>query len=272
MRLTFMACALAAGLALGGAAQARGFHVSDGHCGYSTDYDVSVTPAGIGFSRDDGQPGQVFMHDGQLRVDGRDVAVSAEDAARLRQYEQQVRALMPEVVGIAREGVNIGFAAMRTVMLTFAENDGERRDLVDRLDRNHRDALARIDDTLGKGVWKRHAMDDAIARSVQDSVGDLVGKVAGAAVTAALSGDESKVAALEARADSLDKSIDREIDARAGQLDRRAEALCPRLGSLEQLQRQWQLRLPDGSRLQLLKYQDKDNKKLATATERARAG
>jgi hypothetical protein len=30
--------------------------------------------------------------------------------------------------------------------------------------------------------------------------------------------------------------------------------------------------LPDGSRLQLLKYQDKDNKKLATATERARAG
>lgn len=271
MRTTFMACAMAAAFAFGGTAQAHDFSVHDGKCGYSTDFDVSVTPEGIDFSRDSGRPGKVFMHDGRLKVDGRDVAVTADDTARLRQYEQDVRALMPEVAGIAREGVNIGFAAMRTVLMTFAENDSERREMVDKLDRNHRMALASVDNGLGKGVWKQHAMDEALERGIESSVSDLVGKVTGEAVTAALSGDQSKVAALEARADSLDKTIDKEVNKRADELNRRADALCPRLGALEQLQAQLQFRLQDGSRLQLLTHENKDNKKLVTATDHARA-
>lgn len=270
MRETWLAWALAAGVAFGGAAQARDIHFSDGNCGYSTDYDVRVTPAGIDFQRAAGQPAHVFMHNGQLRVDDRDVAVSADDAVRLRTYEGQVRVLLPEVAGIAREGVNIGFAAMRTVLLTFAENNDERQDMVGRLDQNHRLALARIDDGLGRGVWKRHDMDEVIEGSIQSSVSDLVGKVTGAAVKAALSGDQGKVAALEARANSLDATIDKEVNARANQLDQRAAALCPRLSSLELLQQQMQFRLQDGSRLTLLTYDNRNNKKLATATDRAR--
>lgn len=271
MRTTFMACAMVAAFAFGGAAQARDFSVHDGKCGYSTDFDVSVTPDGLDFSRDTGRPGKVFMHDGHLKVDGRDVAVSADDATRLRQYEQEVRVLMPEVAGIAREGVNIGFAAMRTVLMTFAENDSDRHEMVDKLDRNHRMALASIDNGLGKGVWKQHAMDEALERGIEGSVSDLVGKVTGQAVTAALSGDQSKVAALEARANSLDKTIDREVDKRADELNKRADALCPKLSALEQLQQQFQFRLQDGSRLQLLTHEVKDNKKLVTAADHARA-
>lgn len=271
MRTTLLACAMATGMAIGGGAHAKGYQINDVHCGYSTDYDVSVQPAGIAFSRTDGHPGDVFMHDGHLRVDGREVAVSADDAGRLRQYEQNVRSLMPEVAGIAREGVTIGFAALRTVLMTFADNEGERREMVARLDQNREQALVRIDDTLGKGVWKRHEMDDVIGQGIQSSVSDLVGKVAGAAVTAALSGDDSKVAALQARADTLDETIDKEIDGRSDALNRRADALCPRFSALEQLQQQFQFRLQDGSRLKLVTHEDKDNKKLVTATDHARA-
>lgn len=269
MRKTWLAWALAAGMALGGAAQAHDIHINDDHCGYSTDYDVRVMADGIDFQNVSGRPERVFMHNGQLRVDGHDVVVSADDATRLRAYETQVRALLPEVAGIAREGVNIGFAAMRTVLLTFAENNDERQDMVGRLDQNHRLALARIDDGLGKGVWKQHGMDDVIEGSIQSSVSDLVGKVTGAAVKAALSGDQGKVAALEARANSLDATIDKEVNARADQLDQRAAALCPRLTSLDQLQRQMQFRLQDGSRLTLLTYNNRNNKKLVTATDHA---
>jgi hypothetical protein len=271
MRKTWLVWALATGVAFGGAAQARDIHFSDGNCGYSTDYDVRVTSGGIDFQREVGQPAHVFMHDGQLRVDGRDVAVSADDAARLRSYETQVRVLLPEVAGIAREGVDIGFAAMRTVLLTFAENSDERQDMVGRLDQNHRLALARIDDGLGKGVWKQRDMDDVIEGSIQSSVSDLVGKVTGSAVKAALSGDQSKVAALEARANSLDATLDKEVNARADQLDQRAAALCPRLSSLDQLQQQMQFRLQDGSQLALLTHDNRNKKKLATATDQARA-
>jgi hypothetical protein len=266
---TWLAWALAAGIALGGEAQAHDIHINDDNCGYSTDYDVLVMPDGIDFQSAAGRPKHVFMHDGQLRVDGRDVSVSADDATRLRAYEMQVRVVLPEVAGIAREGVNIGFAAMRTVLLTFAENNDERQDMVGRLDQNHRLALARIDEGLGKGVWKQHDMADVIEGSIQSSVSDLVGQVTGAAVKAALSGDQSKVAALEARANSLDATIDKEVNARAAQLDQHAAALCPRLTALDQLQQQMQFRLQDGSRITLLTYNNRNNKKLVTATDHA---
>ncbi len=211
------------------------------------------------------------MHDGHLRVDGRDVTVSADDAARLRDYEQQVRALLPEVAAVAREGIDIGYAAIRTVMLTFVDNESDRREMIDRLDRNRQQALARVDGSLGKGQWKPHELDDVMEQSVQSTASDLAGKVAGSAVTAALSGDQRKVAALQARADSLDKSIDREVNARSHELDKRVDALCPRLGSLDQLQRQFTFRLSDGSPLRLLSQNNPDNKKLMTATNSARA-
>jgi len=272
MRIAVMACALAAAWAVGGSVHAHELQIHEGNCGYSTAYDVEVMPNGIGFHRNDGRPNDVFMHEGHLRVDGREVAVNSEDATRLRDYELQVRLLLPEVAGVAREGVDIGFAAMRTVLMTFAENDDERRRMIGRLDENHRQVLARIDNGLGKGVWRSGDMEDVVEKSVESSISDLVSKVAGQAVSAALSGDESKVAALEARADSLDKSIDREVNKRSSELDKRADALCPRLSALDALQRQFQFRLADGSRLQLLSYQNKDNKKLITATDSARAG
>src|SRR3569623_2526667 len=90
MRTLILSMALATGLALGGPAQAGGLHVNHEQCSFGTDYDVLVKPEGITFERQDGTPGSVFMHDGALRIDGRDVAVSAADVARLREYESQV--------------------------------------------------------------------------------------------------------------------------------------------------------------------------------------
>lgn len=263
MRYATMAVTLglALGLPLGAPVQAREFHVDHASCGYETPYDVAVDAAGIRFVREDGAPGKVFMHDGHLRVDGRDVTVSADDAARLRQYEDNVRTLLPEVAGIAREGVEVGFAAMRVVTATFAESEAERRELVGRLDRRRAQALADIDGSLGRGVWRHDAIGESLSDSVQASIGDLVGKVTGSAVSAALSGDQAKVAALEARADSLDKSIDKEIDARADRLNDRAQALCPRLQALDGLQQQFRFRLADGSRLQLVTRSKDDNDK-----------
>ena len=261
MRMRYALTAAVFGLAVGAPAGARDIHINRESCGYETPYDVQVDASGIGFARDGGSPNKVFMHDGQLRVDGHDIAVSAADAARLRQYEQRVRALLPEVAGIAREGVEVGFAAMRVVTMTFAESESERRELVGRLDRRRSEALAEIDSSLGRGVWKHGTVSESLSDGVQESVGDLVGKVTGSAVSAALSGDRSKVAALEARADSLDKSIDKEIDARADHLSDRAQALCPRLQALDELQRQFQFRLDDGSRLQLVARSKNDNDK-----------
>lgn len=255
MRKILPSFTLAVGACLAAPVQAHehpGRHRAMQSCSFTTDYDVRVTDAGIAFSRDDGAPAQVFMHDGRLRVDGRDAAVSPADAARLRQYEASVRALLPEVAGIARDGLDMGFAALTTVATTFAESGDERSRLLARLNRNHARALARIDAGLGSGVWLQHDLEDSIQDGVEDAVGELVGTVTAGAVKAALSGDQARIAALEARADSLDRSIDKEVDARADMLEARADALCPKLSALDRLQRQLDYRLPDGSALRLI--------------------
>jgi Protein of unknown function (DUF2884) len=243
-------------LAAGAAAPvaALDMHFSTDQCSdnYRTDFDVSITDAGIDFERVAGKPGSVFMHNGKLRVDGRDVPVSAEDAERIRRYEEEVRQIVPEVAGIAREGVDIGFSAMTSVTAAFSESGQDRARLVEKLNRKHAEALRKIDAGIGAGHWTQHDTEDLVEDSVADSVSELVGAVTASAVSAALSGDQAKVASLQARADSLNGALEREVNARADKLGARVKALCPRLARLDSLQQQWQFRLADGTRLKLM--------------------
>src|SRR3546814_6118268 len=83
-------------------------------CDIDSDYDVALSPEAITFSRDDGTPRTLVMHDGSLRVDGREAALSDADRERVRQFEHDARALLPEVRAIAVEAVEIGRAHVGT--------------------------------------------------------------------------------------------------------------------------------------------------------------
>jgi hypothetical protein len=240
------------------AGQATGFNVNTDTCkqDYSTPYDVDVTAAGLSFHRTDGKPAEVFLHDGELRVDGKAVAVSRADADALRRYEAGVRALMPQIATIAREGVELGFSAMTTVTLSFAEGD-QRGSMLEKLKRKQAEALREIDEGVGAGHWSANRMTETVAGSVSDSVGELVGSVTSSAVTAALSGDASKVAALQAWADSLDKAMDREMSKRSKALEMKANAICPQLNDLAGLQKGWGVRLDNGKSLELMTIKPK---------------
>ena len=267
MRSTYAVAAFVLGLAASPALWAHSLHVADAGCGYDTDYDVQVTDAGIRFERDHGKPAEVFLSDGRLRVDGREQAVSPADALRLRRYESQVRALLPEAAGVARDGVDIAYSALTTVVATFADSPEQRERLVDRLNARHAEALQRVDRGLGSGVWRVRDLEALLESGVEDAVGDLVGTVAAGAVEAALSGDHARMAALEARAESLDRSIDREVDRRSERLERRAKAMCPRLDELAQLEQDFQFRLADGSRLDLIERDRVHGKVIASAKD-----
>jgi hypothetical protein len=237
-------------LAAGGAFAATG----NGHhlqCNYHSDYDVQVQPAGIVFTRSEGHPARIFMHGGQLRIDDSDVAISADDAVRLRAYEQQVRELVPAIAAIVRDGVDIGYAALSTVVATLSDNGDERQRMLASLHDRRDEAMHGIDSTLGQGMWSDND-DELFDRDLEKVVDDLVGGLAGSAVSDALSGDPNRVAALEARAKALDATLDKAVQEPAEKLGERAEALCPRFSALDQLQQQFRFRLSGGGRLQLL--------------------
>ncbi|MET0936603.1 MAG: DUF2884 family protein [Luteibacter sp.] len=271
MRRSTITASLAVALALSAvAAQAGGFNVSTDTCksDYGTPYDVDVTPEGLSFHRTEGAPGAIFLHDGVLRIEGKPVTVSPADAAALRRYEDGVRRLMPQVATIAREGVELGFQAMTTVTLSFAEGD-QRAGMLAKLKRKQAEALREIDEGVGSGHWSNDRMAETVAGSVSDTVGELVGSVTSSAVTAALSGDSTRVAALQARAESLDKSMDREMDKRSRALQKRSEQICPQLNDLADLQRSWTVRQADGKPLELMTIERKgsDDKEKAAAKE-----
>lgn len=255
MRRSFLPLLLALGMAVAAPAMAGEIHFDHSQCDYDTSYDVFVTDAGVRFARDEGTPSKVFMHDGRLRVDGRDVAVSAADADSLRRYEAEVRAAVPEVAGIAREGLDIGFSAMTTVAATFAQDGDQRSEVIERLHRKHAAALRSINNTLGRGEWRQGALGDMIGDAIEDSVQELVSTVTAGAVKAALSGDKTQLAALEARADSLEDSIERNVDERADKLSDRADLLCRKFDAMNDMQAQWQFRLDNGKSLELLRKQ-----------------
>ncbi|HEY4293793.1 DUF2884 family protein [Luteibacter sp.] len=259
MRHPFIAGTAVLALTLAASAgQARTVGFSTDTCDhdYSTPYDVDVTSAGLFFHRTGGVPAKVFLHDGALRVDGKDVAVSRADAEVLRRYEDGVRKLVPQVAEIAREGIQMGFSAMTSVTLTFADGD-QRANMLEKLKRKQAQALREIDEGIGAGHWSSNRMTETVAGSVTDSIGELVGSVTSSAVTAALSGDSTKVAALQARAESLDKTMDREMDKRSHALEAKAKTICPRLNELAELQRGWKVRLDNGKPLELMTIKPK---------------
>ncbi|RDS79093.1 DUF2884 family protein [Dyella monticola] len=243
-------------------------HAHNLQCSYSSDYDVQVKAEGIVFTRDSGQPGVVFIHDGSLRVDGRDVHVSNADAVRLREYEHHVRDLVPQVASMARDGVNIGYAAITTVVATLSDNGDERTRLLHELRDRQTDALNHIDHTLGRGEWQAGDEDDLFDKNLEDTVADLVGSITGDVVKDALSGDSNKLASLQARTDALNAMLDKAIDAPADKLGQRADALCPQLGELQRLQDQWAFRLEGGERLQLISTDTERSNKASQYAQR----
>lgn len=238
--------------ATAGGAQATDSHTHHLSCSYTSDYDMQVTTRGIDFTRSSGHPVEVFIHEGTLRVDGQTMAVSDADAARLREYEHEVRDLLPAVAAIARDGVDIGYSALTTVVATLADNGDERTRLLRDLRDRHDEAMRHIDGTLGQGSWHAGDEETFFGDDLQRTVTHLVGNVTGDVVKDALSGDPNQLASLQARTDALDAAIDKAVNGPAEKLGQRAEALCPKLGHLQQLQQQFQFRLPSGERLQLI--------------------
>src|SRR5690606_16432794 len=108
-------------------------------------------------------PRRIEIDDGGLRVDGRTRAVSAADERRLRQMESGTRSLLPEIAGITREAIGITFDSLATVNRALTGSRRQARDF----ERLRERSLARIDDTLGRGIWSPDTFGDAFEAEIE---------------------------------------------------------------------------------------------------------
>ena len=248
MKAMLLAAALGAAVSLPAFAHT---HIHD--CDLSSDYALSIKPDRLVFKRHAGTPAEVEIANGTLRVDGTLVATSAADAERLRDAEREVRALVPEVKGIARDAVTIAFDAVGQVAAAFAHDGAAARRSAEHIAELGRELDRKIAETDRFDHWEDADIDRLVGSTVEAVVPEIVGNVTAEALKVAFTGDEAAAAELSARADSIEKSVDRAVAKQAAQLEVRAMGVCSRLRALDRVQSNMDVRLPDGSRLDLVR-------------------
>lgn len=222
-------------LLAGNAIAGNGTQLTSRECGYSTPYDVQVGADGVWLRRDDGVPRVVHVHAGAISIDHSDQRVSPADADRLRRMEALTRALVPAVAGIARDAVEIAFDALAHTVEVMTGSAGKAR----RIEDYRRQALSRIDGSLGKGRWDQAAFERDFEQGVERAAEDMAASLASGVMFAVFTGDAERI---EQRSQRLEKTLDARMDARSRALEARAQALCEQVRDLDALQRQLELR------------------------------
>lgn len=245
----------AAGLVLAFAAEAwagpaQGFGNDETGCSIDSDYTIRVDDSGIRLDADDearDAPRRIEIRDGRLRVDGKARGVSAADARRLREVEAGTRAMLPEIAAITREAVGIAFDSLALVNQALTGNR-QARDF----ERLRTRSLARVDDTLGRGVWTPDAFGPAFEAEIEAAAEAMAASFSTPrALWMVMTGGFGR---MERRMEKMEAELERSVEARAAKLERHAAALCRRLESLHRLQDAMDLRLEDGRPLRVFQY------------------
>ena len=221
--------------------------LSSTQCGVSTDYDVLVDGGGIRLRRHDATPREIVFHDGELSIDGRMQAVSAEDAQRLRVLEAGVRQLMPAVTGIANESVGISFDVLDMVYGSMTGNFGSRKVRALRTD-----AERFVASTIGRGRWEQDLFGEGFEQRVQASAESLKGSIARGLLWTMLTGGGERI---EKRTEKMEAELEPKIEARARALEQHVRSLCTQVLALDQVQSALEFRY-DGQPLRMMSVSD----------------
>jgi hypothetical protein len=238
-------------------APAAGAHAQ---CDFEVDADLTLDAERIVI--DDCRLGEVVIGEaGTLAIDGREVDLDAGQRDAVEAYASQLRTVVPAVVEIALDGVEIGMTAVSEVFAAL---------LGDEPPAAVREALAEVraevDAGIGRqdGVWyvKRdgiHGVDEAMATAepaieaaVADSVGALLIAL-GRSMTEDDAGTfEARMTAFGERMEGLDAEIEARVARDAEALGARAEGLCAELRALAAREDQLRSRVAELARLRVI--------------------
>ena len=248
--------ALAAFLSIACAGAHAAAAVDLDHCDLATGWGVSMADDTLAFTREDGAPARLSLSDGRLVVDGREVALTAEERRRLREYEATVRELLPEARAIALEAIEIAFSAVDEVARMFAsKDDAGYAATAEKLATARIMARRQVEEAFAGRGWSEAEFERLVEEAVAQLVPALVGDIVGTAVKVALSGDEAAAKELERRAERMEREIEARVEGRARALEKRAEAFCPRLVELDRIESSITTEIAPGQRFDLVRVE-----------------
>lgn len=206
-------------------------------CHASSSYDLTITPTGLLFDRAEPSPRRVELRGGSITLDGVLQRINTESGDRVALFEQELRALVPKVKAVARNGVDLAIKAMHVEVADLGAGADTLAELDQKLGLHGNELKQRIQLSESTHDWQ----DDAIERYAEDVVRDigptLVTDLSQQAIEAAVAGDLDAAAALRDRTANLAGELRPRVQRRMRTLRPQIEALCPSLRRLRDLQR-----------------------------------
>lgn len=205
-------------------------------CHASSSYDITVKPDSLLFDRLSPAPMQVDLAHGRLLTDGKPVALNAENQDRLALFERQLRALVPRVRTVAKNGVDLAVQSMRAEAGSMGLGADTRAEMDRRLDTHANELKRRIATSQSTHDWQGDFADQTMNQIGADLLPLLASDLGQQAINAALSGDMQTAASLRDRAASLATQLQPRMERRMQALRPQIQALCPAIEQLASLQ------------------------------------
>ena len=226
-----------------------------GSCHASSSYDLTIAPDSLLFDRAGPAPRRIQLEDGKLGIDGASLRLNTEDRDRLALFEQQLRALVPKVRGVAVNGVDLAIKAVRAETATLGVSADTQAQLDAKLAARGAEIKRRIAASTSTHDWQGDPFDRYADDIAEDIAPLLAADLAQQAVAAAVNGDFDAAASLRDRAADLTAGLQPRLQRRMQALRPQVQALCPAIKRLHELQRD--VRGANGRPLDLLDVEKK---------------
>ncbi|WP_331346216.1 DUF2884 family protein [Cellvibrio sp. UBA7661] len=232
-------------------------------CNINVQGDLSISKEAIRVA-EEGRPVYEITRNHTLLVDGVAVALDDEQTVLLARYESQLRALVPQVKGVAVEGINMAATAL-SIAIDSLLGDGNKvsQQLRDELNGLKGDVQQYFspDNTIrfnAKGDNTPDLLGDYFATrverivetSVQESLGDVL-LALGREVLA--SGVDME--AFGVRMEKFGQQMEQQMNAKSALLETRGAALCDSIRALDVVEEQLKVKLPQVDQFNLLQVE-----------------
>jgi hypothetical protein len=224
----------------------------DAACRVRSIYDITVSAGAVLFERAATPAQSVEMSRGNLKANGKPVALGVKDRDRIAAFEATLRGLIPRVKALAQRAVEMSIAAIREEAASTSPKSAVDPQLNQRLEARARDLKMRIANSTTSKDWRGATLNRYTAEVLSDVLPLVGGDLARQAIEVALRGDLAAASALTNRAAGLRASLEARIRNRLEVLRPEADKLCPALRRLDALGSAVGTALPGGGRLDLL--------------------
>jgi hypothetical protein len=224
-------------------------HAENLKCSFESDYSFSQQGRTLIFSKDSAPGKRIMIQDGRMVIDGKELTLGNEDKARVTEFENETRLLIPQVKEVTSEAIDIAFTALIEVSRGF--NGEQNNPTVKKL----QNAQVVLRDSINKNpelIINNDIDGKIIEPIVTDFIPDVVSAAVKQALSLAFSGDEAKARDFEKRMDNMGKEIETKVEARAKKLEPLAQTMCSRLRNMDSIEDSISVRLGNKEKINLL--------------------